>query len=85
MLIYLDRFLELILSCSKIFTIECTDQHYKEMAVYEIIKLMQANTDGLTIITQGGGEMLYARKGSEIKTMKPFNVEVKSTLGVGDT
>lgn len=47
--------------------------------------LMQENTDGLTIITSGGGEMLYARKGQEIKRMKPFDVEVKSTLGAGDT
>ena len=35
------------------------------------MKLMQAETDGLTIITQGGGEMLYARKGEEIHRMKP--------------
>jgi sugar/nucleoside kinase (ribokinase family) len=49
------------------------------------MKLMQAETDGLTIITQGGGEMLYARKGEEIHRMKPFTVEVKSTLGAGDT
>ena len=64
---------------------ECTSQHYKGMSAEEIMKLMQAETDGLTIITQGGGEMLYARKGGEIKRMKPFAVEVKSTLGAGDT
>ena len=64
---------------------ECTGQHYKGMAAEEILRLMQNETDGLTIITQGGGEMLYARKGSEIKRAKPFNVEVKSTLGAGDT
>ena len=46
---------------------------------------MQQETDGLTVITQGGGEMLYGRKGQPIKTMKPFDVEVKSTLGAGDT
>ena len=64
---------------------ECTGQHYKGMKPEEIMKLMQAETDGLTIITQGGGEMLYARKGQEIQRMKPFKVEVKSTLGAGDT
>ena len=36
-------------------------------------------------ITSGGGEMLYGRKGEEIKRMKPFRVEVRSTLGAGDT
>ena len=64
---------------------ECTGQHYKGMSAEEIMKKMQAETEGLTIITQGGGEMLYARKGGEIKHMKPFPVEVKSTLGAGDT
>ena len=64
---------------------ECTSQHYSGMSPEEIMKLMQAETDGLTIITQGGGEMLYARKGEKIHRMKPFTVEVKSTLGAGDT
>ena len=64
---------------------ECTGQHYKGRAAEEIMKLMQSESDGLTIITQGGGDMLYARKGEEIKKMKPFSVDVKSTLGAGDT
>lgn len=64
---------------------ECTSEHYKGMAPEEIMSLMQKETDGLTIITQGGGDMLYARKGEEIRRMKPFSVEVKSTLGAGDT
>ncbi|MBO4509889.1 MAG: carbohydrate kinase family protein [Lachnospiraceae bacterium] len=64
---------------------ECTSQHYAGMQPEEIMKLMLAETDGLTIITQGGGDMLYARKGEEIHRMKPFSVEVKSTLGAGDT
>lgn len=64
---------------------ECTSQHYKEMAPEAIMEQMQAETEGLTIITQGGGEMLYARKGEKIHRMKPFNVKVKSTLGAGDT
>ena len=64
---------------------ECTGQHYKGMSAEEIMKLMQAESEGLTIITQGGGEMLYGRKGGEIHRMKPFSVEVRSTLGAGDT
>ncbi|MCR5733363.1 MAG: carbohydrate kinase family protein, partial [Lachnospiraceae bacterium] len=55
------------------------------MPAADILKLMKENTDGLTIITQGAGDMLYARKGEEIHTMKPFSVDVKSTLGAGDT
>lgn len=64
---------------------ECTEQRYPDLTNYEVMELMQQETDGLTVITQGGGEMLYGRKGQPIKTMKPFDVEVKSTLGAGDT
>lgn len=64
---------------------ECTSQHYAGMAPEAIMELMQEGTDGLTIITQGAGDMLYARKGETIRRMKPFSVEVKSTLGAGDT
>ena len=64
---------------------ECTEGDYKGMNSEEIMKLMQSEAEGLTIITRGGSEMLYARKGEEIHYMKPFDVEVKSTLGAGDT
>ena len=64
---------------------ECTSEHYVGMAPEDIMALMQQETDGLTIITQGGGDMLYARKGESIRRMKPFPVEVRSTLGAGDT
>ena len=49
------------------------------------MEMMTAETDGLTIITRGAEEMLYGRKGEPIRRMKPFKVEVKSTLGAGDT
>ena len=41
--------------------------------------------EGLAVLTQGGGDMLYGRKGETVHRMKPFSVEVKSTLGAGDT
>ncbi|MBQ3801484.1 MAG: carbohydrate kinase family protein [Treponema sp.] len=64
---------------------ECTGEHYKGMPAEEIMELMRQETDGLTIITRGGDEMLYARRGGEIHRMKPFAVPVRSTLGAGDT
>ena len=64
---------------------ECTAEHYAGMAPEEIMEKLQRETDGLTIITQGGGEMLYARKDGPIRRMKPFPVTVRSTLGAGDT
>ena len=64
---------------------ECISEHYAGMAPEAVMTLMQAATDGLTILTQGGGEILYGRRGGPIRRMKPFAVEVKSTLGAGDT
>ena len=64
---------------------ECTAEHYAGMEPEAIMEKLQRETDGLTIITRGGGEMLYARKGEPIKRMKPFPVTVRSTLGAGDT
>ena len=51
----------------------------------EIYALLTESTDGLVVITRGEKEMLYGRKGQPMKMMKPLAVEVKSTLGAGDT
>ena len=64
---------------------ECVPEYYAGMAPEAVMEKMQQETDGLTIITQGGGDMLYARKGEPIRRMKPFPVTVRSTLGAGDT
>lgn len=64
---------------------ECVSEHYPGMAPEAIMEKLQQETEGLTIITQGGEDMLYARKGEPIRRMKPFQVTVRSTLGAGDT
>lgn len=64
---------------------ECLHSRYQGMDKEEVMALLQENAEGLTIITSGGGEMLYGRRGEAIKRMKPFPVEVRSTLGAGDT
>lgn len=64
---------------------ECTGTDYAGMPPEAIMELMQRETDGLTILTQGGGDMLYGRKGEKTHRMRPFDVEVRSTLGAGDT
>ena len=64
---------------------ECTAEHYAGMEAEAIMEKLQPETDGLTIITRGGDEMLYARKGGPVRRMKPFPVTVRSTLGAGDT
>ena len=65
---------------------ECTESDgYKDKSIEEIYKLLVASTDGLVIITSGENDMIYGRKGQLMKRMKPFSVDVKSTLGAGDT
>ncbi|SCW56696.1 Sugar or nucleoside kinase, ribokinase family [Ruminococcaceae bacterium YRB3002] len=64
---------------------ECLSQHYADMSPEEVMTLMIDSGDGLTILTQGGDEMLYGRHGGSVHRMKPFDVEVRSTLGAGDT
>ncbi len=64
---------------------ECTEQSYPGMPPEEVMELMKAGTDGLTILTQGGGDMLFGRKGEETHRIPAYDVEVKSTLGAGDT
>ncbi|MBR4575992.1 MAG: carbohydrate kinase family protein [Clostridia bacterium] len=64
---------------------ECTGQHYAGMSPEAVMERLQETSPGLTVLTRGGGDMLYGRKGEPIRRMKPFSVEVKSTLGAGDT
>ena len=64
---------------------ECLHNNYGGASPEEVMPKLLETASGLVIITCGGGEMLYGRKGEEIKRMKPFQVEVRSTLGAGDT
>lgn len=64
---------------------EGLNNEYPNMTREEMFPLFQENGKGLTIITNGGKEFLYGRKGGEIKSFIPFKVDVKSTLGAGDT
>jgi len=64
---------------------ECTDGDYKGHTLEEVYALLTANTEGLVIITAGEHGMYYGRKGQPMKHMPAFQVEVRSTLGAGDT
>lgn len=55
------------------------------MSREEALDLYAQQTDGLTIITGGGGETLYKRRGGETGRRRAFAVDVRSTLGAGDT
>ena len=64
---------------------ECTAEYYAGMPPEAVMERLMETAEGLTILTQGGGDMLYGRRGETIHRMKPFTVKVKSTLGAGDT
>ncbi len=64
---------------------ECLSLRYAGMAEEDVMMRMTETSEGLTVLTRGGEEMLYGRKGQKVRRMKPFSVEVKSTLGAGDT
>lgn len=51
----------------------------------ELLQLYIENSAGLTIITNGSRRFSYGRKAQKIKSFAPFNVQVVSTLGAGDT
>ena len=40
---------------------ECTDSHYPDLPPVKVMELMQEEAKGLTILTQGGGDLLYGR------------------------
>jgi len=64
---------------------ECLSEHYAGENKEDVFKKLQDTAEGLVIITTGNNEILYGRKGQEMKKFKPYSVDVKSTLGAGDT
>ena len=72
-------------SAINVISHECLDQTYPGMDPETVMEQMKQGTDGLTILTQGGGDMLFGRKGEETHRIPAYDVEVKSTLGAGDT
>lgn len=58
---------------------------YKDCSREEMFSLFKENGGGLTVITNGGNELLYGRKGGETKRFMPYKVNAVSTLGAGDS
>ncbi|MBE6024888.1 MAG: carbohydrate kinase family protein [Cellulosilyticum sp.] len=58
---------------------------YADDSREELFKKYTEQTEGLVILTLGVKEIMYGRKGEKPHYFKPYNVEVVSTLGAGDT
>jgi sugar/nucleoside kinase (ribokinase family) len=77
---YLHQF-----SAVSVISGEGIHNHYPGKTRGELFSLFQENGRGLTIITNGGNEFFYGRKGGEMKSFQPYKVDVVSTLGAGDS
>lgn len=51
----------------------------------ELLKRYVETTDGWVVFTSGSRDIVYAGKGVEPATCRPYPVEVKGTLGAGDS
>jgi len=58
---------------------------YPDIPIETLMNLYTGHSQGLTIMTFGGESILYSRANQPIHSFTPFSVEVKSTLGAGDT
>lgn len=59
--------------------------NYPNMTREELFPLYAENSNGLTVITNGGKGFFYGRRGGEMKSFEPYKVNVVSTLGAGDS
>ncbi len=73
------------LSSINVISNEYIRGNYKDWTREAVFEAYTENTDGLVILTLGAKEIMYGRKGQKPKYFMPYNVEVVSTLGAGDT
>lgn len=73
------------LSSVNVISNEFISTAYKEETREILFDKYTAHTDGLVIFTLGAKEIMYGRKGQVPRFFKPYQVEVVSTLGAGDT
>jgi sugar/nucleoside kinase (ribokinase family) len=58
---------------------------YPGQTAEQVISAYAEQSAGLTIFTAGSSQILCARRGIQMFTVEPFQVDVVSTLGAGDT
>jgi fructose-1-phosphate kinase PfkB-like protein len=72
-------------SAVNVISNEFIKSNYAGVAIEELFRQYTDNTDGLVIFTFGAREIFYGRKGEGINKFTPYQVEVVSTLGAGDS
>lgn len=64
---------------------EFIKNNFPDEDINHLCKKYTVASDGLVIFTFGAREILYCRGNEPMKRITPYKVEVKSTLGAGDT
>jgi sugar/nucleoside kinase (ribokinase family) len=59
--------------------------NFPDADIRDLMERYTANSSGLVIFTSGSRDICYRRRGEAVKKVAPFRVDVKSTLGAGDT
>lgn len=59
--------------------------NFPDRDLEDLFREYAENTAGLVIFTFGSREIMFGRKNQPIRRMKPFKVNVQSTLGAGDS
>jgi sugar/nucleoside kinase (ribokinase family) len=72
-------------SAATVVAREYRAQHYPGASDEELMARYVAGSAGLTIFTSGHDAIRFGRRGSAVESAWPYSVEVKSTLGAGDT
>ena len=72
-------------SAATVISKEFRNQKYPGIPDKELLELYRSNSYGLVIFTSGKEPILYCRNGDEINSFEILKVDVKSTLGAGDT
>lgn len=73
------------LSAVNVVSNEFYREHYKQEERDQVLQKYMDASDGLTIFTLGAKEIRFGRKGGKIRSFEPYQVDVVSTLGAGDT
>jgi sugar/nucleoside kinase (ribokinase family) len=64
---------------------EFRNREYQKVELNGLFKEYQQRARGMVVFTVGGDRILYARKGENIKQLKPYPVKVIDSAGAGDS
>jgi len=64
---------------------EFRNREYPGIKIDELFREYQFRAKGLVILTSGGDELLYGRRGEAIRHFKPYPVNVIDSAGAGDS